>query len=170
MIGVSASPRKLRGAGKARYFARIMRLHSRRASLCRARRTTHDLPMLRYDLHCHSTHSDGLLTPAAVAQRAAQRGVDVWALTDHDEVSGLAEARAAARERGMRFVPGAELSVSWRDVTLHVVALGIDPECASLLAGLASIRGGRSHRARAASPIRWRPPASPAPTKARCNT
>jgi predicted metal-dependent phosphoesterase TrpH len=104
--------------------------------------------MLRYDLHCHSTHSDGLLTPAAVAQRAAQRGVDVWALTDHDEVSGLAEARAAAEGSGMRFVPGAELSVSWRDVTLHVVALGIDPECASLLAGLASIREGRSHRAR----------------------
>jgi predicted metal-dependent phosphoesterase TrpH len=104
--------------------------------------------MLRYDLHCHSTHSDGLLTPAAVAQRAAQRGVDVWALTDHDEVSGLAEARAAAEGAGIRFVPGAELSVSWRDVTLHVVALGIDSECASLLAGLASIREGRSHRAR----------------------
>lgn len=104
--------------------------------------------MLRYDLHCHSTHSDGLLTPASVAQRAALRGVDVWALTDHDEVSGLSEARAAAEDAGIRFVPGAELSVSWRDVTLHVVALGIDPECASLLAGLASIREGRSHRAR----------------------
>jgi len=104
--------------------------------------------MLRYDLHCHSTHSDGLLTPAAVAQRAAQRGVDVWALTDHDEMSGLAEARAAAEAEGMRFVPGAELSVSWRDVTLHVVALGIDCGCASLLAGLTSIRDGRSHRAR----------------------
>ena len=122
--------------------------------------------MLRYDLHCHSTHSDGLLTPAAVAQRAAQRGVDVWALTDHDEVSGLAEARAAAESARMRFIPGAELSVSWRDVTLHVVALGIDAECASLLAGLASIREGRSHRA-GASPIRWRPPASRVPTKVR---
>src|SRR4029078_12074995 len=104
--------------------------------------------MLRYDLHCHSTHSDGLLTPAAVAQRAAQRGVDVWALTDHDEVSGLADARGAPERARMRFIPGAELSVSWRDVTLHVVALGIDAECASLLAGLASIREGRSHRAR----------------------
>lgn len=104
--------------------------------------------MLRHDLHCHSTHSDGLLTPAAVAQRAAQRGVDVWALTDHDEVSGVAEARAAAEAAGIRFVAGAELSVSWRDVTLHVVALGIDSGCAALLAGLASIRDGRSQRAR----------------------
>ncbi|MGH6740408.1 MAG: PHP domain-containing protein, partial [Casimicrobiaceae bacterium] len=102
--------------------------------------------MLRYDLHCHSTHSDGLLTPTAVAQRAALRRVDVWALTDHDEVSGLPEARAAAEDAGMRFVAGAELSVSWRDVTLHVVALGFDPACASLVAGLASIRDGRSHR------------------------
>jgi predicted metal-dependent phosphoesterase TrpH len=104
--------------------------------------------MLRYDLHCHSTHSDGLLTPAAVAQRAAQRGVDVWALTDHDEVSGLSEARGAAEAAGIRFVPGAELSVSWRDVTLHIVALGIDPASKPLLGGLASIREGRSHRAR----------------------
>lgn len=104
--------------------------------------------MLRYDLHCHSTHSDGLLTPAEVAQRAAQRGVDVWALTDHDEVSGVAEARFAAETAGMRFIAGAELSVSWRDVTLHVVALGIDAGRAPLLAGLASIRDGRSHRAR----------------------
>ena len=104
--------------------------------------------MLRYDLHCHSTHSDGLLTPAGVAERAAQRGVDVWALTDHDEVSGLAEAHVAASAAGIRFVAGAELSVSWRDVTLHVVALSIDPRCASLLNGLASIRDGRSQRAR----------------------
>ena len=104
--------------------------------------------MLRYDLHCHSTHSDGLLTPAGVAERAAQRGVDVWALTDHDEVSGLAEAGVAASAAGIRFVAGAELSVSWRDVTLHVVALGIDPRCASLVNGLASIRDGRSQRAR----------------------
>jgi predicted metal-dependent phosphoesterase TrpH len=104
--------------------------------------------MLRYDLHSHSTHSDGLLTPAALAERAAQRGVDVWALTDHDEVSGLAEARAAAEGAGMRFVAGAELSVSWRDVTLHVVGLGIEPECPPLVAGLASIRDGRSYRAR----------------------
>src|SRR5213594_885424 len=103
--------------------------------------------MVRYDLHCHSTCSDGLLSPAEVVRRAAQRGVDVLALTDHDEVGGLAEARAAAEDAGIRLVDGAELSVSWRDVTLHVVALGIDPNCSTLLAGLAAIREGRSRRA-----------------------
>lgn len=102
----------------------------------------------RYDLHCHSTRSDGLLSPAAVVRRAASRGVDVLALTDHDEVSGLAEATQAAREAGIDFVPGSELSVSWEDLTVHVVALNIDPEDAPLNAGLAEIRSGRSGRAK----------------------
>lgn len=104
--------------------------------------------MPRYDLHCHSTHSDGLLPPAEVVLRAASRGVDVLALTDHDETSGLAEARAAAAGTGLRFIDGAELSVSWNDVTLHVIALGIDPECRELQEGLAAIRTGRDQRAR----------------------
>jgi predicted metal-dependent phosphoesterase TrpH len=104
--------------------------------------------MLRYDLHCHSTQSDGLLSPAALVRRAAERGVHVLALTDHDEVGGLAEAAAAAREVGIRLINGAELSVSWRDVTLHVLAFGVDPACPELLEGLASIRDGRTGRAR----------------------
>ena len=104
--------------------------------------------MLRYDLHCHSTHSDGLLSPAALVQRATRRGVDVLALTDHDELSGLAEAQAEARETHLRLIPGAELSVSWREITLHVLALGIDPECPALCDGLAAIRTGRLERAR----------------------
>src|SRR2546430_7696005 len=106
------------------------------------------LYMLRYDLHSHSTHSDGLLTPTELVQRAAQRGVDVLALTDHDEVSGLAAARAAAGEAGLRLIDGAELSVSWRGVTLHVLALRIDPECPALRDGLAVIREGRRGRPR----------------------
>src|SRR5512132_215878 len=96
--------------------------------------------MLRYDLHCHSTYSDGLLSPAGVVTRAAARGVDVLALTDHDEVAGLAQAREAARERGIRLVNGAELSVSWEGHTLHVVAWGIDPDSPSLVQGLERIR------------------------------
>jgi hypothetical protein len=104
--------------------------------------------MPRYDLHCHSTHSDGLLPPAEVVRRAARRGVEVLALTDHDETGGLAEARAAATDSGLRFVDGAELSVSWHDVTLHVVALGIDPECRELQDGLGAIRAGRDQRAK----------------------
>ena len=104
--------------------------------------------MAHYDLHCHSTHSDGLLTPSAVVARAAARGVDVLALTDHDEVSGLDEAQAAAADSGIELVSGAELSVSWGDHTLHVVALRIDPDNAELNEGLEAIRVGRASRAR----------------------
>jgi hypothetical protein len=104
--------------------------------------------MHRYDLHCHSTHSDGLLTPAAVVARAAERGVDVLALTDHDELSGLAEARDAARKAGVTLICGSELSVSWDGITVHIVALGIDPANATLSEALSGIRSGRSTRAR----------------------
>jgi predicted metal-dependent phosphoesterase TrpH len=102
----------------------------------------------RYDLHCHSTHSDGLLAPSAVVARAAARGVGVLALTDHDEVSGLAEARSAAADAGIELVCGAELSVTWDDSTLHVVALRIDPTHSVLTEGLDVIRVGRATRAR----------------------
>jgi len=100
----------------------------------------------QYDLHCHSTASDGVLTPDALVRRAAERGVDVLALTDHDEVSGLAEAAATASALGLRFVPGTELSVSWRDVTLHIVGLRIDPASAPLRDGMRKIRAGRRER------------------------
>ncbi len=104
--------------------------------------------MPRYDLHCHSTYSDGLLAPAAVVARAAARGVDVLALTDHDETSGLAEAAQAALESGITLIRGSELSVSWEGITIHVIALGIDPDNATLADGLATIRSGRVARAR----------------------
>lgn len=104
--------------------------------------------MPRYDLHSHSTYSDGLLAPAAVVQRAAARGVDFLALTDHDNTDGLAEAVAAAAATKMTLVPGAELSVSWESHTIHVVALQIDPANRTLDEGLASIRSGRDSRAR----------------------
>jgi predicted metal-dependent phosphoesterase TrpH len=104
--------------------------------------------MIRYDLHCHSTYSDGLLPPAEVVRLAASRGVEVLALTDHDETAGLAEARAAALEAGITLVNGSELSVTWEGETIHVVALGIDPANATLCAGLADVRSGRDARAR----------------------
>jgi predicted metal-dependent phosphoesterase TrpH len=104
--------------------------------------------MLDYDLHCHSTVSDGLLSPAALVARAAERGVKVLALTDHDDVDGLAEAAAAAAQCGMQFVKGVEISVSWRSHTLHIVGLQIDPEYPPLVAGLQAIRGGRRQRAK----------------------
>ena len=105
--------------------------------------------VLNADLHCHSTFSDGLLSPAEVVRRAHANGVDLLALTDHDELGGLAEARRTADEIGLRFVDGVEISVSWdEDVTVHVVALDIDPGNAALAAGLAQVRSGRDERAR----------------------
>jgi 3',5'-nucleoside bisphosphate phosphatase len=104
--------------------------------------------VLRYDLHCHSTHSDGLFKPAAVVARAAALGVDVLALTDHDEVSGHPEARAAAESAGLTFIGGAELSVTWERHTIHVVGLGIDGENPTLVAGLATVRSSRDNRAK----------------------
>ena len=104
--------------------------------------------MPRYDLHAHSTYSDGLLAPAALVARAAGRGVDVLALTDHDDTGGLAEAAAAADACGLTLVAGAELSVSWEVHTIHVVALAIDPANRVLDDGLAAIRSGRDARAR----------------------
>jgi len=104
--------------------------------------------MRRYDLHCHSTRSDGVLTPTEVMHRAAAGGVDVIALTDHDDVAGLDEARAAAREAGIEFIDGCEISVTWEGDTVHVVGLRIDPANAELGDGLASVRAGRDARAR----------------------
>ncbi len=100
-----------------------------------------------YDLHCHSTASDGPLSPAAVVRRAATRGVGVLALTDHDETAGLAEAGAEARRTGVRLVPGIELSVTWSHQTIHVVGLGIDPDHPDLAAGTARLRAFRDWRA-----------------------
>ena len=103
--------------------------------------------MLNYDLHCHSSVSDGVLTPAELVQRAAEKGVDVLALTDHDDVGGLADAERAAQATGIGFVSGVEISVSWSGVTLHVVGLNIDAENPQLQAGLAGIQQGRRERA-----------------------
>jgi predicted metal-dependent phosphoesterase TrpH len=99
------------------------------------------------DLHCHSKISDGLLAPADVARRAHAGGVTLWALTDHDEVSGQAEARASAEALGMRYVSGVEISVTWAARTVHIVGLNVDPQCAVLVKGLHATRDGRAARA-----------------------
>ncbi len=103
--------------------------------------------MLNVDLHCHSSVSDGLLSPAGVAARACANGVDVWALTDHDEVGGIAAARAAASDCGMRHVAGVEISVTWAGETLHIVGLNIDETNPALVQGLIATRSGRQRRA-----------------------
>ena len=103
--------------------------------------------MLNIDLHCHSNVSDGVLPPREVVARAAANGVHVFALTDHDDVAGLAEAQAAATEVGIDFIPGVEISVSWGGQTVHIVGLRVDPSHLGLSAGLAEIRTGRTERA-----------------------
>jgi predicted metal-dependent phosphoesterase TrpH len=104
-------------------------------------------PGVNADLHCHSVVSDGTLAPADLVERAHRNGVDVLALTDHDEVAGLADAQARADELGLAFVPGVEVSVTWAGETIHVVGLRIDFRDAALKAGLERTRTGRDGRA-----------------------
>lgn len=99
------------------------------------------------DLHCHSTASDGLLRPEELVARAAGNGVQILALTDHDDLSGLCQARAEADARGLHFIDGVEISVTWGGSTVHIVGLRIDPENPVLRRGLESVRQGRAKRA-----------------------
>ncbi|MFM9914336.1 MAG: 3',5'-nucleoside bisphosphate phosphatase [Rhizobacter sp.] len=99
------------------------------------------------DLHCHSCVSDGTLTPEALARRAKANGVELWALTDHDEVGGQRRARDAAEAVGLPYLSGVEISVTFAGLTVHIVGLGIDPDNAALIQGLADTRDGRIARA-----------------------
>ncbi|SEK17084.1 hypothetical protein SAMN05444746_13430 [Variovorax sp. OK212] len=91
--------------------------------------------------------SDGTLTPEELAARAATNGVELWALTDHDEVGGQHRAAAAARANGMRYLTGTEISVTFANETVHIVGLGFDPDDAAISQGLYDTRGGRGKRA-----------------------
>lgn len=104
--------------------------------------------MFNIDLHCHSTVSDGILSPTQLLTHAASRGVNVLALTDHDDVAGLHEAANAARERRILLINGVEISVTWQNRTLHIIGLDIDPAYPPLVDGLKKIREGRVVRAR----------------------
>ena len=101
-----------------------------------------------FDFHCHSSVSDGLLPPQEVARRAAGNGVDWWALTDHDDIGGLEEAAQTAAECGMKFVPGVEISIEWKETPIHIVGLGFDPKHPALVGGLEHLRSGRVERAK----------------------
>jgi predicted metal-dependent phosphoesterase TrpH len=100
------------------------------------------------DLHCHSTLSDGLLSPEELVAHAASKGVKVLALTDHDEVGGLARARAAAAEHGVTLVNGVEISVTWKKRTLHIVGLRIDANHPQLIHTFQQVHAARDTRAR----------------------
>lgn len=98
------------------------------------------------DLHCHSTVSDGALSPAEVVRLAAQNGCTMLSLTDHDHTGGLAEARAEAEKLGIRFINGVEISVTWRGRTVHIVGLDFDEHDTALQTLLARVRQGRLER------------------------
>ncbi len=104
--------------------------------------------ILNADLHCHSVVSDGTLTPEQLAPRAKANGVELWALTDHDEVGGQHRALAAAKASGLQYLTGVEISITFAGQTVHIVGLGFDPDNAELKHGLHSTRGGRGERAR----------------------
>lgn len=106
---------------------------------------------LNADLHCHSVVSDGTLTPEALALRAKANGVELWALTDHDEIGGQARAAAAAAANGMAYLTGTEISVTFAAETVHIVGLGFDATSPLMIEGLAKTRGGRGERAMAMS-------------------
>jgi predicted metal-dependent phosphoesterase TrpH len=103
--------------------------------------------ILNADLHCHSVVSDGTLTPEALAQRASANGVELWALTDHDEIGGQQRAAAAAKSVGMKYLTGTEISVTFIGQTVHIVGLGFDADNVTLRDGLHQTRGGRTERA-----------------------
>jgi predicted metal-dependent phosphoesterase TrpH len=102
---------------------------------------------LNADLHCHSVVSDGTLSPEQLAARAKANGVELWALTDHDEVGGQLRAQTAAREQGLKYLTGVEISVTFAGQTVHIVGLGFDATDPRMQEGLNRTRGGRDVRA-----------------------
>ena len=102
---------------------------------------------LNADLHCHSVVSDGTLTPEELAARAARNGVQLWSLTDHDEIGGQRRALAAAQANGMRYLSGTEISITFLNKTVHIVGLGFDADDPGMAQGLMRTRGGRGARA-----------------------
>ncbi len=103
--------------------------------------------MTCYDLHTHSSASDGSLSPKELVSRAVQQGVDVLALTDHDGTEGLAEAQFAAKSAGLTLVSGVEISATWGKSNVHIVGLNIDKNNAALQHGLTELRDYRVRRA-----------------------
>ncbi len=100
------------------------------------------------DLHAHSNVSDGLFSPTELVEHAATHGVRVLALTDHDDIGGLAEAQQAAIGHGIQLINGVEISVTWKKRTLHIVGLNINPKNEALVRALADVKQSRLERAK----------------------
>jgi 3',5'-nucleoside bisphosphate phosphatase len=121
-------------------------------------------PWMNADLHCHSCVSDGTLSPEELAARAKANGVELWSLTDHDEIGGQQRARDAALALGLPYLTGTEISVSFAGITVHIVGLGFDAGDAALRAGLAAAN------VRWRWPTAWPGPAFPAASRAHSST
>ncbi len=103
----------------------------------------------KYDLHCHTTVSDGVLSPVELVARAAEQGVEVLAITDHDSIGAIGLGQAAAQAAGVRLLPGVELTACWGSRVVHLVGLGFDPSAPSLqryLDELSELRQDRAQR------------------------
>lgn len=103
--------------------------------------------MTCYDLHSHSTASDGSLAPVQLIARAIEQDVDVLALTDHDGTEGIAAAQQAAQDTDLTLISGVEISVTWGNGTVHILGLNIDPDNSELQQGLTAMRDFRVGRA-----------------------
>lgn len=103
---------------------------------------------IRYDFHCHSTASDGALTPSELIHRAHQQGVNILSLTDHDCTDGLKEASDTAKQTGIKLIPGVEISTTWNNKCLHIIGLNINPDHSPLHEGLINLQHIRVQRAK----------------------
>ncbi len=101
-----------------------------------------------YDLHIHSSYSDGSLTPAELVEHAVKIGLDGIALTDHDTVDGIPEAIRAAQEKNLRFIPGVEITTDYGDVEAHILGYGIDYRHPELVAKFETLMAARIDRAK----------------------
>ncbi len=98
------------------------------------------------DLHTHSSASDGTDSPTELIRRASAEGLTAVALTDHDTLSGLTEARSAAADAGIRLIPGTELSVDHDGLKLHMLVHFLEPQDGPLQDRLVELRQGRHER------------------------
>ena len=110
-------------------------------------RQTVTLEPVTYDLHTHSTASDGAYAPAELVRHAHAAGVTHLALTDHDCTDGLLEAQAEAARCGLKLIPAVEVSTTWQGKSVHIVGLNISPDCPALQQGLARLQAQRMTRA-----------------------
>ena len=100
-----------------------------------------------YDLHTHTTSSDGQLSPEELVVQAKACGIDVLAITDHDTTEGITEAGNEAYRQNIKLLSGIELSVSWMDKNFHIIGLNIDPDNKVLMKSIQKTRELREKRA-----------------------